>query len=45
MLRTTDPEAAERLLAHGQAQVALRWAEYERMALRSAAEFAADARK
>ncbi|MGM0385488.1 MAG: pyruvate:ferredoxin (flavodoxin) oxidoreductase [Actinomycetota bacterium] len=45
MLRTTDPEAAERLLSHGQEQVDLRWAEYEQMAERSAAEFAADARK
>ncbi len=45
MLRTTDPEAAERLLAHGQAQVELRWAQYERMAERSASEFATDARE
>jgi pyruvate-ferredoxin/flavodoxin oxidoreductase len=45
MLRSTDPEAAERLLVHGQEQVALRWAEYERMAERSASEFDADARK
>jgi len=45
MLRTTDPEAAERLLIHGQEQVDLRWAEYERMAMRSASDFAADARK
>jgi len=45
MLRTTDPEAAERLLIHGQKQVDRRWAEYERMATRSASDFAADARK
>ncbi len=45
MLRSTDPEAAERLLVHGQEQVDLRWAEYERMAMRSASDFAADARK
>lgn len=45
MLRTADPEAAERLLVHGQEQVDRRWAEYERMAERSASEFAADARK
>jgi len=45
MLQATDPETSERLLAHGQAQVDRRWAEYEQMAMRSAAEFAADARK
>jgi len=45
MLRATDPEAFERLLAHAQAQVNRRWAEYEQMAMRSASEFAADARK
>jgi pyruvate-ferredoxin/flavodoxin oxidoreductase len=45
MLRTTDPEAAERLLVRGQEQVALRWAEYERMAERKASEFDTDARK
>ncbi|MFW7415097.1 pyruvate:ferredoxin (flavodoxin) oxidoreductase [Demequina sp. SO4-18] len=44
MLRDSDPEAAERLLAHAQEQVHRRWAEYERMAERSASEFAADAR-
>ncbi len=45
MLRSTDPEAAERLLIHGQEQVDLRWAEYERMAMRGASDFATDARK
>jgi pyruvate-ferredoxin/flavodoxin oxidoreductase len=45
MLRSTDPEAAERLLVHAQEQVRLRWAEYERMAEQSASEFAPDERK
>jgi pyruvate-ferredoxin/flavodoxin oxidoreductase len=45
MLRATDPEAAERLLIHGQEQVDRRWAEYERLATRGASDFAADARK
>ncbi len=44
MLRASDPEAAERLLVHGQQQVDTRWAEYERMAERSASDFATDAR-
>jgi len=45
MLAASDPVAAERLLAHGQSQVNQRWAEYEEMAMRSASQFAADARK
>ncbi len=45
MLTNANPEEAERLLALGQEAVNQRWAVYEEMATRSAAEFAPDARK
>ncbi|WP_420176136.1 pyruvate:ferredoxin (flavodoxin) oxidoreductase [Luteococcus sp. OSA5] len=45
MLVNADPAEAERLLGLAQQQVERRWLEYERMATRSADEFAADARK
>ncbi|MDR1790062.1 MAG: pyruvate:ferredoxin (flavodoxin) oxidoreductase [Propionibacteriaceae bacterium] len=38
-LMTSDPEAGERFLELGQAQVERRWAEYEEMALRGAERF------
>lgn len=45
MLRDRDPVEAERLMALAQEAVDLRWATYEEMATRSAADFAADARR
>ena len=45
MLAGADPAEADRLLELGQQQVARRWAEYEELATREAADFAADARK
>lgn len=45
MLATADPDEAQRLLELAQDQVDRRWSEYERMATRTADEFAADARK
>ena len=45
MLTNANPEEAERLLELGQEAVNQRWAVYEEMATRSAAEFAPDARK
>ena len=45
MLRNTDPESAERMLDLGQKQIDRRWRDYEQMASRTAAEFAADAKE
>ncbi len=45
MLRNTDPEEAERLLELAQTAVDQRWATYEEMATRGAADFAPDARR
>ncbi|HHU11409.1 MAG TPA: pyruvate:ferredoxin (flavodoxin) oxidoreductase [Intrasporangiaceae bacterium] len=45
MLKNANPEEAERLLELGQEAVDQRWAVYEEMATRSAAQFAPDARK
>lgn len=45
MLRNSDPAEAERLLGLAQEAVDQRWATYEEMATRSAADFAADARR
>jgi pyruvate-ferredoxin/flavodoxin oxidoreductase len=45
MLRNSDPGEAERLLGLAQEAVDQRWATYEAMATRSAADFAADARR
>ena len=45
MLRNANPEAAERMLELGQAQVERRWRDYEEMAMRTAADFAADAKE
>ncbi len=45
MLQNANPEEAERLLDLGQEAVNQRWAVYEEMAMRSAAEFAPAARK
>jgi pyruvate-ferredoxin/flavodoxin oxidoreductase len=45
MLRNSDPEEAERLLALAQEGVYQRWATYEQMASRGPGQFAADARK
>ncbi len=45
MLKNTDPVGAERMLEFGQAQVDRRWRDYEQMAMRSAAEFATDAKE
>ena len=45
MLRDSDPDEAERLLALAQEAVDQRWATYEEMASRSAARFATDARR
>jgi pyruvate-ferredoxin/flavodoxin oxidoreductase len=45
MLRDRDPVEAERLMALAQEAVDQRWATYEEMATRSAADFAADARR
>ena len=44
MLSNTHPDEAERMLQLGQDQVNRRWAEYEELASRPAAMFAADAR-
>ncbi|MCW3159056.1 pyruvate:ferredoxin (flavodoxin) oxidoreductase [Micropruina sonneratiae] len=44
MLTNSHPQEAERMLAFGQDQVNRRWAEYEELASRPAAMFAADAR-
>ncbi|MFT4296328.1 MAG: pyruvate:ferredoxin (flavodoxin) oxidoreductase [Micropruina sp.] len=44
MLANSHPEEAERMLKLGQDQVNRRWAEYEELASRPAAMFAADAR-
>ncbi|MDO5678141.1 MAG: pyruvate:ferredoxin (flavodoxin) oxidoreductase [Propionibacteriaceae bacterium] len=45
VLRASDPEEADRLLGLAQAAVDRRWGEYEQLAARHAAEFAADPRK
>ncbi len=45
MLKASNPEAAERMLEFGQMQVERRWRDYEEMSVRSAAEFAADAKE
>ena len=45
MLTNSDPASAERMLEAGQAQVLRRYRDYEQMASRTAAEFAADARE
>ncbi len=45
MLMNSDPAGAERMLEAGQAQVMRRYRDYEQMAGRTAAEFAADARE
>jgi pyruvate-ferredoxin/flavodoxin oxidoreductase len=45
MLRSADPEEAERLLHLAQEAVDQRWATYEEMATRSPARYAADARR
>ena len=45
MLKAADPEAAERMLEFGQAQVARRWRDYEEMSVRGADEFATDAKE
>ena len=45
MLRDRDPVEAERLMALAQEAVDMRWATYEEMATRSAADFMADARR
>jgi pyruvate-ferredoxin/flavodoxin oxidoreductase len=45
MLRDRDPVEAERLMALAQEAVDQKWATYEEMATRSAAAFAADARR
>ncbi|MEO7131206.1 MAG: 4Fe-4S binding protein, partial [Dermatophilaceae bacterium] len=45
MLRTSDPEEAERLLVLAQEAVDQRWATYEEMATRGPARFATDARR
>ena len=45
VLRASDPEEADRLLALAQAQVDRRWGEYEQLAARAADEFAEDPRK
>ncbi|MDO5635545.1 MAG: thiamine pyrophosphate-dependent enzyme, partial [Micrococcus sp.] len=45
MLRSTDPEAAERMMEAGQEQVDRRWRDYEELSVRTAAEFAADAKE
>jgi pyruvate-ferredoxin/flavodoxin oxidoreductase len=45
VLRDTDPEAAERLLALAQEAVDARWQTYEEMATRPAGRFPADARR
>ncbi|MFP5416215.1 MAG: 4Fe-4S binding protein, partial [Actinomycetes bacterium] len=45
MLKSSNPEAAERMLAFGQQQVERRWRDYEQMSMRSADEFAADAKE
>ncbi|MFZ2482322.1 MAG: thiamine pyrophosphate-dependent enzyme, partial [Propioniciclava sp.] len=45
MLKASDPEAAERMLEFGQAQVARRWRDYEDMSVRGADEFATDAKE
>ncbi|MFV0450748.1 MAG: 4Fe-4S binding protein, partial [Propioniciclava sp.] len=45
MLANTDPEAAESYLELGQAQVERRWRDYEEMAMRGAADFAAAAQE
>ncbi|HHU40481.1 MAG TPA: pyruvate:ferredoxin (flavodoxin) oxidoreductase [Propionibacterium sp.] len=45
MLKSTDPEGAERMVEYGQMQVNRRWADYEQMSNRTAAEFAADAKE
>ncbi|NLX00652.1 MAG: pyruvate:ferredoxin (flavodoxin) oxidoreductase, partial [Actinomycetales bacterium] len=45
MLRNANPEEAERLLELAQESVNQRWAVYEEMATRSAAQFTPDARK
>ncbi|MGA8045817.1 MAG: pyruvate:ferredoxin (flavodoxin) oxidoreductase [Dermatophilaceae bacterium] len=45
MLRNANPDEAERLLELGQQAVDQRWAVYEEMATRSAAQFAPDSRR
>jgi pyruvate-ferredoxin/flavodoxin oxidoreductase len=45
MLRTSDPEEAERLLALAQEAIDQRWSTYEEMATRGPSRYAADARK
>jgi pyruvate-ferredoxin/flavodoxin oxidoreductase len=45
MLRDRDPAEAERLMGLAQQAVDQRWATYEEMATRSAADFTADARR
>ena len=45
MLKSADPEAAEKMVRLGQQQVDRRWRDYEQMAMRAASEFAADARE
>ncbi len=45
MLRDSDPDEAERLLALAQEAVDQRWATYEEMASRGAARFTTDARR
>ncbi len=45
MLRTSDPDEAERLLVLAQEAVDQRWATYEEMATRGPARFASDARR
>ncbi len=45
MLKNSDPESAEKMLEFGQRQVDRRWRDYEQMASRGAADFAADAKE
>ncbi len=45
MLKNANPEAAERMLEFGQAQVERRWRDYEQMAMRGAGDFAMDAKE
>ena len=45
MLRSSDPEEADRLLHLAQEAVDQRWATYEEMATRGAARFATDPRR